>query len=92
MLGASGLIASRIMLLVSHGLIDVQCSARFCSGATASARNCFPGVHTHLRNRSSHFVFDNGGMIWIWIGSSSSDKSQSLVEANGGFIVARDHQ
>src|SRR6266853_6659183 len=48
--------------------------------------------HHRLRDGPRHFVFDDGRVIGIWFGSSSSGKSQSLIESDGGFVVARDHQ
>jgi hypothetical protein len=51
----------------------------------------FAGEH-RLRNRARHFIFEDGRVIWIWLRSSSSGKSQSLVETNRGFVIACDHQ
>ena len=34
-----------------------------------------------FRDGPRHFIFDDGRVIWIWFGSSSSGKPQSLIEA-----------
>ncbi len=47
---------------------------------------------TVLRDGLRHFVFGDRWVIRISFGSSSSGKSQSFIEENGRFVVARDHQ
>ena len=43
-------------------------------------------------SQSRHLIFDNGRVIWIGFSSPRPGKSQSLVEADSGLVIARDHQ
>ena len=45
-----------------------------------------------LPNQAKHLIFEDSGIVWIWLRPSSSRESQSFVEGDRGFVIAGDHQ
>jgi hypothetical protein len=54
--------------------------------------NCETTAGLLLGNRSRHFIFDHGGIVFIRPRAASSGESQTLVEAEGGFVASGNHQ
>ena len=66
-----------------HGAIEAELRRAECSNEWGFLA---------LRNRTRHFIFEDSWVVWIWLRSSSSRESYSLVKTNSGFVIACDHQ